>query len=164
MLVEKTAKNSRNLSSMEAIFDVIQRFSVREKNCFDNITGRKIEIDGVYYVSLGKDDSRELFELYGQELMVNVSKTAADTLAEESGKLGLVSYYDDSTLSDFVQFRLRRSGKYQGLDLRSALVALNIPNGGGHPGAIGFRVNKSDVLDIHEYTKKLAVEVQKLAT
>ncbi|MDR2143653.1 MAG: DHH family phosphoesterase, partial [Treponema sp.] len=41
LLVEKTVKNSKNLSSMEAVFDVIKNFSVQERKCYENIIALK---------------------------------------------------------------------------------------------------------------------------
>jgi nanoRNase/pAp phosphatase (c-di-AMP/oligoRNAs hydrolase) len=159
LLVEKTKKNSGNMASMEAIFDTIQRFSVREKICFDRIVKQQQKSKFVSYVALGKEESAELFALYGGELIVNVSKAAADTLAEETEKLGLIVYYDDPSLSDFVQFRLRRSAKFTTLDLRTVLKIIGITNGGGHPGAIGFRVTKDKVPDIHAFTAEITGKI-----
>ncbi|MDR3144712.1 MAG: phosphoesterase, partial [Treponema sp.] len=163
LLVEKTLKNSRNISSMQAIFDTIERFSVQEKKCFDGIIKRRQKAGAVFYVALGKDESADLFGQYGTELIINVSKAAADTLAEESGKLGLVVYYDPESRSDFIQFRLRRSSKYKTLDLQVVLTSLGISNGGGHPGAIGFRVKQSEVADTNAYVNDLVAKIDQLA-
>jgi nanoRNase/pAp phosphatase (c-di-AMP/oligoRNAs hydrolase) len=160
LLVEKTRKNSTNMASMEAIFDTIQRFSVREKACFDRIIKQQQKSKFISYVALGQEESAELFAAYGAELVVNVSKAAADTLAEETEKLGLVAYYDDKAISDFVQFRLRRSAKFTTLDLRTVLKTIGITNGGGHPGAIGFRTPKGKVPDIHAFTAELTGNIE----
>jgi nanoRNase/pAp phosphatase (c-di-AMP/oligoRNAs hydrolase) len=71
-------------------------------------------------------------------------------------------YYDDPALSDFVQFRLRRSAKFIKTDLRDVLIRLNIENGGGHPGAIGFRVKRDEVADITTYVSKLVERIEDL--
>ena len=162
LLGEKTNKDSKNLSSMEAVFDVIQNFSVREKRCFDGIMQLKNNQKTIHYICINQEKSAEFFENYDTELIVNVSKAAADTLAEDCGKLGLVVYYDDPSLSDFIQFRLRRSAKFLNVDLRSVLNGLQIENGGGHPGAIGFRVVKDSVKDIEKYTAEIVDKVEKI--
>ena len=162
LLGEKTIKDSNNLSSMEAVFDVIQNFSVQEKKCFDGIMQLKNTDKTIHYICVGKDQSAELFNTYGTELIVNVSKAVADTLAEDCSKLGLVAYYDDPSLSDFVQFRLRRSAKFLHADLRSVLAGLKIENGGGHPGAVGFRVIKEDIKDIAIYIRDIVDRIEKL--
>ena len=155
ILLEQTHKDSTNLASMEAIFDAIQRFSVREKRCFDHILSLKREAAPLFFIALNAAGSAELFNQYEKELIVNVFKAAADTLAEEHGKLGLVSYYDPPGMSDFIQFRLRRGFRYKSLDLRKVLERLNISNGGGHPGAVGFRIRKSDIRDLEAYIQQL---------
>jgi nanoRNase/pAp phosphatase (c-di-AMP/oligoRNAs hydrolase) len=162
LLVEKTRKNSNNLASMEAIFDTIQHFSVQEKNCFDRIIKQQQKAKFIHYVVLGIEESAELFSRYGNELLVNVSKAIADTLAEETGKLGLVVYYDDKSISDFVQIRLRRSAKFNTLDLRTVLGTLGITNGGGHPGAIGFRITKDEVVDIQAFITGIVAKIEDL--
>jgi len=161
-LGEKTDKDSKNLSSMEAVFDVIQNFSVREKHCYEGIMQLKNEEKSIHYICIDKEKSAELFKAHYAELIINVSKAAADTLAEECGKLGLVVYYDDPSLSNYIQFRLRRSAKFIHVDLRDVLAGLKIENGGGHPGAIGFRVSKDEVKDIGSYTADIVDRIEKI--
>jgi nanoRNase/pAp phosphatase (c-di-AMP/oligoRNAs hydrolase) len=164
LLVEKTNKNSGNMASIEAVFDTLQGFSVRQKNCYDRILKQRQKSKFIFYVAMGKEESAELFALYGEELVVNLSKAAADTLAEEAEKLGLVAYYDDKSVSDFVQFRLRRSAKFTVLDLRTVLKTVEITNGGGLPGAIGFRVAKKDVPDIQAFTAGIVGKIESIIT
>jgi nanoRNase/pAp phosphatase (c-di-AMP/oligoRNAs hydrolase) len=162
LLVEKTAKNSKNLSSMEAVFDVIKNFSVQERKCFESIMALRNNEKSIHYVCMNEEKSEEFFKRYGGELLVNVSKAAADTLAEDCGKLGLVVYYDNPGISGFVQFRLRRSAVFIKTDLREVLEGLKIENGGGHPGAVGFRVAKDEVEDIAAYTGELVSRIEEL--
>ncbi|GHT80656.1 DHH family phosphoesterase [Spirochaetia bacterium] len=161
LLGEKNHRNGKGLSS-EVIFNTIQYFSVQDKNCFDRIMGSAVESPSVFYSSLSKDDSAALFEQYGNDRVVTVSKAAADTLAEDSGKLGLVAYYDDPASTDFIQFRLRRSGTYTELDLRGVLKKLKINNGGGHPGAIGFRIPKGKVAGLPGFIRDLVGQLEEL--
>jgi nanoRNase/pAp phosphatase (c-di-AMP/oligoRNAs hydrolase) len=162
LLVEKTVKDSKNLSSMEAVFDVIQNFSVQEKHCFDGVMKLKNTEKSIHYICIDEKQSVEFFKTYGTELIVNISKAAADNLAEECGKLGLVVYCDAPSLSDFIQFRLRRSAKYLHSDLRDVLAGLKIENGGGHPGAIGFRLKKNEIPDIRSFTADIVGRIEAL--
>jgi nanoRNase/pAp phosphatase (c-di-AMP/oligoRNAs hydrolase) len=152
LLVEKPQKNGNTIASVGAIFEALYRFSVQEKQCFDHIIQQRHKSQSISYTALGKEESAELFARYGGEVVATISKLAADTLAEEIGGLGLVAYYDDPSLSNFVQFRLRRSAAFTAVDLRTLLKPLGISNGGGHPGAIGFRTPKEKVSDIHAFT------------
>jgi nanoRNase/pAp phosphatase (c-di-AMP/oligoRNAs hydrolase) len=148
--------------STEDMFDVIYTFSVQDKRCFDAIMEFSRESKSIYYIVLSKDDSQALIDKYSMERVVTVSKVAADTLAERSGKLGFVVYHDDERDSRFVQFRLRRSSLYNGIDLRTVLEKLKIDNGGGHPGAIGFRIPKTEIKDFDNYTAKMVEGIEKL--
>jgi nanoRNase/pAp phosphatase (c-di-AMP/oligoRNAs hydrolase) len=163
LLGEKTKKDSNNLSSIEAVFNVIQNFSVQEKRCYDGIMKLKNTKKSIYYICIDERQSAEFIELYGTELIVNVSKAAADNLAEDCCKLGMVVYYDDPSLSNFVQFRLRRSAKYLRSDLRDVLASLKIENGGGHPGAVGFRFKREEIKDIQTFTADMISRIEALA-
>jgi single-stranded DNA-specific DHH superfamily exonuclease len=147
---------------MEAVFDVIKNFSVQERKCYENIIALKNTEKSIHYVCMNEKQSSEFFSRYGKELLVNISRAVADTLAEDCGKLGLVVYYDDPGVSGFVQFRLRRSAKFIKTDLREVLAGLKIENGGGHPGAVGFRLAKNEVEDIARYTSELVSRVEEL--
>ncbi|MDR1930464.1 MAG: DHH family phosphoesterase [Treponema sp.] len=161
-LVEKTLKGSKNLSTMEAVFDVIRNFSVQEKHCYDGIMKLKNSASSIHYICLDEGQSAELFKTYGAELIVNVSKAAADSLAEDCKKLGMVAYYDDPALSGFVQFRLRRSAYYLHTDLRELLAGLKVENGGGHPGAVGFRYKREEIKDIRSFTADIVGRIEAL--
>jgi nanoRNase/pAp phosphatase (c-di-AMP/oligoRNAs hydrolase) len=155
ILSRATNSGSNNLASMQDIFNLIQSLSRQEQQCYGEMEKDLRKTPLIYAISIEKERSAELFARYDNEIIVNVSKYAADKLSEECGKMGLVAYYDDPPLSDLVQFRLRRSAAFTGFDLRTVLTALNITNGGGHPGAVGFRVPKGEIPDLASYTDEL---------
>jgi nanoRNase/pAp phosphatase (c-di-AMP/oligoRNAs hydrolase) len=149
-------------ASAEAAFDMFQSFSVQDKKCFDRIMSEKTEAGALFYVGLDEAASKELFDKYGYDRMVMVTKAAADTLAENSGKLGLVAYYDTTKPDGLVQFRLRRGSKYNALDLRGALEKLKFDNGGGHPGAVAFRVPRGQIAGFGKFLAALASDISAL--
>jgi diguanylate cyclase (GGDEF)-like protein len=162
LLAQTTKIGSNNLASMQDIYNLIQSLSSQEKNCFKEMENGLQTSPYIHAIGVGKEKSGELFAHYDNEIIVNVSKYAADKLAEENGKLGMVAYYDDPLLSDFVQFRLRRSASFTGFDLRAILPTLNISNGGGHPGAIGFRIPKDNIPDLDSYMGELLRQIGNL--
>ena len=81
-------------------------------------------------------------------------------ITEESGKLGLVSYSDNPERSELVQFRLRRAGRWKNYDLRALLSRFSITNGGGHEGAIGFRIPRTEIPDFHAYVDTLVSRIE----
>ncbi|MDR2247542.1 MAG: diguanylate cyclase [Treponema sp.] len=162
MLAQTTKLGSKNLASMLDIYNLIQNLSDQESACYKEMTRDLQTAPAVHAATLDREKSEELFRRYDNEIIVNVSKYAADRLSEDSGKMGLSAYYDDPSLSDFIQFRLRRSTSFTGFDLRTVLTALNITNGGGHPGAIGFRIPKNEIPDLHGYTEELLARIGRM--
>ncbi|MDR0759884.1 MAG: diguanylate cyclase [Treponema sp.] len=162
MLVQTTNLGSKNLASMLDIYNLIQNLSDQESECYKEMAKNLQTAPAIHAAVMDREKSEELFSRYDNEIIVNVSKYAADRLSEASGKMGLSAYYDDPSLSDFVQFRLRRSASFTSFDLRTVLTALNIANGGGHPGAIGFRIPKNEIPDLRGYTGELLTRIGRM--
>lgn len=162
MLRSKTEKGSSNFSSMEQVFQAIEALSNEEKACYEWIFARHEERQGIAYSVFDRKSSEQLFSQFGYDTVIAVSKSVTDRLAELSGKVGLVAYYDPDTVSNLVQFRLRRASGYSSLDLRTVLETLQIKNGGGHPGAIGFRFPKEEVKDFSDLVKQILEGISRL--
>ena len=148
MLQRKTRSGSRNFSSKEQVFKAMAALSADQDACFRFMSKGKETHGRVAFSVLGGEDSAFLMSTYGNDTAVVVAKALVDALAETNGSLGLVGFYDDPAVSSLVQFRLRRSQAFTSLDLRDALVRLGVKNGGGHPGAVGFRLEREEVPDI----------------
>ncbi|MDR1176138.1 MAG: diguanylate cyclase, partial [Treponema sp.] len=99
LLVQTTNTGSSNLASMQDIYNLIQSLSNQELACFKEMETGLQTSPYVHAIAMDKAKSADLFSRYGKEIIVNVSKYASDRLADESGKLGLVAYYDDPSLS-----------------------------------------------------------------
>lgn len=154
MLAKETTKDS-NFANMDQIHAELSTLSGQEEHCFATMIRRKKLWSSIGYIVLTQPEMRRLYGKYDSDLIVAVSRTVVDALAEESGKLGLMAYYDNPRESDLVQFRLRRNRAYKGLDLRTVLTRLSIENGGGHEGAVGFRFPSAEISDLRRYVKGL---------
>jgi len=155
MLSEKTHHTSSNLSSMEEIFREITRLSQLEERCFKYFMHYRQSRGCIAYTVLDEGMTSPLPEEIDMDLFVSTARSVADALAEESGCLGMVAYHDPPEVSDLVQFRIRRSHSFQDFDLREILSAAGITNGGGHEGAIGFRIPKDEIPDTEGYIRNL---------
>jgi len=155
MLSQKTHSGSGNLASKEEVFSAISALSSKEEQCYKKFLEKIHSHPFVDYAVLDESDSSFMYENFGADIFVSVAKTIADTLAEKSGHLGFVGYYDLAQGSDLVQFRLRRSHLFQKVDLRDFLSRNGIANGGGHPGAIGFRFERSQIIDMNRFSTEL---------
>ncbi|WP_168203425.1 diguanylate cyclase [Oceanispirochaeta crateris] len=158
-----THKNSSNFSSMDEVFNGLQQLSKQEDECFNLMMKQKVEISPkIGSVIITEDAIKKMRDKYDHETIVTVARYTADSLAETSRLLSLVVYYDDKKDSDLIQFRIRRSKSYKDLDLRKILEEKEIKNGGGHPGAIGFRFPASEVSDLTQYVKSLITLIEEL--
>jgi nanoRNase/pAp phosphatase (c-di-AMP/oligoRNAs hydrolase) len=160
LLKEKTVSES-NFSSKEEVFNELARLSAEEDKCYNMITNEKFSSKNIKYILLSQEKMDKLFKEFENETIVTVMRTVADDLAEESGKISLVAYYDNPKNSNMIQFRIRRSQDYKIYDVRNILTIFSIKNGGGHEGAIGFRIPKDEIKDIDLYVKDLVTGIEK---
>jgi diguanylate cyclase (GGDEF)-like protein len=163
LLRRKTRSGSGNFSSKEQVFKALTALSHDEDACFRYMSEGAATEGRVSFSVLDQASSSFLFSTYGNDIAVVVSKALVDSLAESNGSLGLVGFYDDPAVSPFVQFRLRRSQAFSALDLRDALARLGMKNGGGHPGAVGFRIEREAVPDIAEAARGFVAVLNAMA-
>jgi nanoRNase/pAp phosphatase (c-di-AMP/oligoRNAs hydrolase) len=97
---------------------------------------------------------------FDNEIITTVTKAIANTLAEKSGRLSLICFADGKGTEKLVQFRMRRGHLFRSFDLRDVLQLLNIANGGGHEGAIGFRFPKKSIPDMDEYVAGMIPQIE----
>jgi len=159
LLAEKTNKES-NFSDKDQVFNEIQRFSNEEGQCFNFFMKRKRLSPSIGYSVLKEADMAVLYGECDNDTIVSVARAIADTLAEESSILSLVVYFDNPAVSDLVQFRMRRSQSFKKYDLRQFLDIFQIENGGGHEGAIGFRIPRKQVGDVEAYVGNFIQRVE----
>lgn len=163
MLAQKTIRGTGNYASKEEVFNAIASLSGAEEACYRYIMERARKGRGLSWAALGPEESAFLFREFGTDTVVSVAKAITDAFAEGSGSLGMLAFYDDPTASDFCQFKLRRSQAFTSLDLRDVLIRLGIENGGGHPGAVGFRFPKGEVPDIVAKAGEIVRELESMA-
>ncbi|MDY6934262.1 MAG: DHH family phosphoesterase [Spirochaetota bacterium] len=154
ILMKVTIKET-NFTKIDEIFQELQKLSVQEEECYDYIIEKQNYIDSVGYIILNQRDMDYLCKEFDEDIIVSVSKHIANELAERSGKVSLLVYYDNSRKSDMIQFRMRRCHDYKKFDLRRVLDIFTIHDGGGHEGAIGFRFPRKDIKNLEEYTNEI---------
>lgn len=155
MLAEKTYRDSSNFSNMEEVYREITRLSEREEQCYRYFLKRRRQWRYIHSIILDEEESEQVSSLYDHETIVSIARATADRLAETSGYVSLVSYYDNPDHSNLIQFRMRRNQHFKSLDLRDIIEELAIENGGGHPGAIGFRIRSDRVADLGTDVKRI---------
>ena len=154
MLSRRTTKKT-NFFTMDQVFTELQKLSTHEEGCYSYMMERKKTAGSVSVVTLTAEEMAHLYAECDDDTIISTARVVADKLAEDSGKLGLIAYYDNPERSDLVQFRLRRAGSWKKYDLRGFLTLFSIANGGGHEGAIGFRIPRGEIGDFPAYVEKL---------
>ena len=147
ILQQSVHKNSGNYASMTDIFQSIEKLSPDEKDLHQRLLERAHYSGRTGYVILDRESSREFLDSVEYSLFVKVIKSVTDFLSEKSGTVGMTAYYDPDDVSDLIQFRIRTARTVSGMDLRSILKDFSISDGGGHPGAVGFRISRKDLPD-----------------
>ena len=155
MLSEQTHRNSVNLSSMKDVYAAITSLSKLEEEYVNFMMERIERHPFCSSAQLTERDMSALPSDIDMEFFTSAARSVADMLAEDSGYVGMVAYYDPRGISDLVQYRLRRSQFFKQIDLRDILHRLEIENGGGHEGAVGFRIEKWEISDLKRYSKDI---------
>ncbi len=161
MLAQATVKRS-NFFTMDEVYKELQKLSNKEERCFSYMMDRKRFSRSIGYVALSAEDMEPLYDSLDDDTIVSTARAVADRLAEESTKLSLVAFYDNPKKSDLIQFRVRRSGAYKKFDLRLLMTLFSIENGGGHEGAIGFRIPRDKVSDFKIFVKNIVSGIEKV--
>ena len=76
-------------------------------------------------------------------------KEATNAIAEKVEGIGISAYYDSPGKSNKIQCRIRASEAMRGIDLHPILSYFKITDGGGHPGAIAFRLPRESGKLLH---------------
>ena len=158
-LLESETIKETNFTNMSEVFNEIQRLSDDEESCFNFIVKKKDFSKSIGFLILNQEDMEHLKNEFDQDIIINAIRSVADHLAEESKRLSLVAFDDKN--SDLIQFRIRRSHIFKTFDVRKVLDIFTIKNGGGHEGAIGFRMKRDDIDNIPEYVKTLTTGIDK---
>ena len=140
ILKDSYRQNSGNYTDVAEIFATLIQLSSKEREVYDALMPYVRFSWQTGAIFLSKEMSAEFLDKYGPDLLVKVIKIVTDTLAEQSGRVGATSYYDTPSGGGKIQYRLRAAQGWSNVDFRDVLVRLNITDGGGHPGAVGFRL------------------------
>jgi nanoRNase/pAp phosphatase (c-di-AMP/oligoRNAs hydrolase) len=154
-LLARTTVGKSNFSNMKQVYREIQKQSESEARCLEFFLQRRRQEGRVGYVFMGDRDSARLARDFDRDTVIAAARSVADRLAEDSRWLGLVGYCDPPGDDQLVQFRLRRSRRYKHYDLRKVLELFGFRDGGGHEGAIGFRLPRQGIPSLRDYVAKL---------
>ncbi len=159
-LLKRQTNRPNNLSEMDEVYRELHRLSSKEEKCFNFMMEFKQFSPSIGYVVLQGEQVAWLHRNCDDDTIISVSRAVANSLAEESRVLSLVVVEEEPGRSELVQFRLRRSTEYKDYDLREVLNLFSIENGGGHEGAIAFRIPHDRIPDLPAYVATLVQGVE----
>lgn len=162
ILRESHYKNSGNYASMQDIFKTLESLSSEEKELYQKLLQFARYSGNTGYIVLDQKTSRQILSTIEYSFFVKVIKSLTDFLSEKSGVFGMTAYYEQGEGDPLVQFRIRTSRDVGTVDLRTILADFNITDGGGHPGAIGFRISADDIPDLSGYVTALLDKIKSL--
>ena len=131
------SENTKKIASMERLLNVLEATDAETQKIYDQILNTAVYNGRIGTVMLSETDSLRFFDTieYGQ--FVGMIKVATNAIAEKS------VYHDYPGKSDKIQCRIRAAAAARGIDLHPVLSHFKITDGGGHPGAIAFRLPRS---------------------
>ena len=160
ILMTTTTKET-NFSDISQVFQELKKLSSQDEKCYNYIMKNQNYSKSIGYIILKDKDTQFIYNEFERDLIISIARHVANELAEKSGKLSLMIYYDNPQESNLIQFRMRRSHNYKKFDLRNVLDIFSISNGGGHEGAIGFRFNREEIDDIDKFVNKILTRIGK---
>lgn len=162
ILSKEFNEGSGNISSVKEILDLIEKLSDEDAKLYNEIM-KNVSYDGrIGTIILDEKLSDALSSGIDYNQFLGVIKRATDNIAEKVHGVGISAYFDPAEISDKIQFRIRASGDVKGIDVRPILSEFGIEDGGGHPGAIGFRFPRTEITDLPAYVDKISKRVKTL--
>ena len=165
VLKESYYINSRNISSIDEILHLLEEISEKERLLYNLVSKKITKQETLGLLILNQEDSIQLQKQADdfQDFIAIVRRITGE-LSDSPNVASISCFYYPTSISNFVEFRVRAGEAIKGIDFRQVIEDLKVPlgNGGGHPGAICFKVEKKDITNLDEYVRLLIYEVQSL--
>lgn len=163
LLQEHHHKGSGNIKSVDEALLLLEEMTEEESNLYDIMEKYTSTQEGLGLLLLDEASSVKLQKEAGNFLtFIDVLRNMTGKLSDSPNLASISCFYYPLSISSLVEFRVRASQAIKGTDFRPLIEELEVPegNGGGHPGAICFKVERALINDINEYTKKLIEAVK----
>jgi nanoRNase/pAp phosphatase (c-di-AMP/oligoRNAs hydrolase) len=148
---------SSKFETPEKIRDYLDRLSIEQEGYLNAITSRIDKHNGLGLLNLMSSVYKQIDNVCGSQdfnWFPDILGPLLNRIPEEAGKLGMIFYNGKNAEEEACIFiKLRRAIDYDGFDLREVEGPIQkafgdaYMGGGGHPGAVSFRVNSIDEAD-----------------
>ena len=140
---------TKKIESMERLLDVMETTDAETEKIYHSIIDRAEYTGNIGTIILSEDESNAFFESIEYAQFTGMIKVATNAIAEKAGGIGISAYYDSPDKSNKIQCRIRVSEAMRGINLHPILTHFKITDGGGHPGAIAFRLPRNFGRSLH---------------
>ena len=165
VLKESYYINSRNISSIDEILHLLEEISEKERLLYNLVSKKITKQETLGLLILNQEDSIQLQKQADdfQDFIAIVRRITGE-LSDSPNVASISCFYYPASISNFVEFRVRAGEAIKGIDFRQVIEDLKVPlgNGGGHPGAICFKVEKKDITNLDEYVSHLLEDVKRI--
>ncbi len=160
MLARTTVKRS-NFFTMDEVFGELQKLSVAEEHCYEALYARRRIAGSIGVVALSAADMAPLYARVRRRDGGRPPRARWPTSSPRTAA-GSASWRTTTTprAATSCSSACARSSRYKEYDLRDLLKRLGIVNGGGHEGAIGFRVPRGEIGDFDAYLERLLASIE----
>jgi DHH family protein len=140
---------TKKIESMERLLDVMKTTDAETEKIYHAIIDRASYTGCIGKVILSEDESNAFLKSIEYTQFTGMIKEATNAIAEKVEGIGISAYYDSPGKSNKIQCRIRASEAMRGIDLHPILSYFKITDGGGHPGAIAFRLPRESGKLLH---------------
>ena len=142
------------------ILDYLNRLTAEQEACF-NILNNRAEIKGrISFLNLlpsNREEIKNTYKPFDSYWFADIQNFLLNSVPEKSGFAGMLIFEGKNADGEDCFFiKIRRAAKFSGIDLRTAEDKLKslfgdlYMGGGGHAGAVSFRVHRMDEKEILE--------------
>jgi hypothetical protein len=157
--------NSSNISSPDEILHILEEISEKEKFLYIEISKKITKNENIGLLILNEEDSSNLQKKADDfQDFIAVVRRITGELSDNPNFASVSCFYYPENISNFVEFRVRAGEAVKGIDFRQVIEDLKVPlgNGGGHPGAVCFKIEKEKIADLDEYVRNILEDVNHL--
>ena len=154
--------NSKNISSIDEILQLLEEISEKERFLYDEISKEITKNESLGLLILNEEDSLKLQNKAEDfQDFVAIVRRITGELSDRPNVASISCFYYPKNISNFIEFRVRAGEVIKGIDFRQVIEDMKVPlgNGGGHPGAICFKIEKKEIDDLNSYVKHLVDNV-----
>ncbi|MEL3907201.1 MAG: DHH family phosphoesterase [Treponema sp.] len=155
-LSTRSSETTKKIASMDRLLNVLESNDAETEKIYNTIINQAVYSQQIGSVILSEHESEAFFDVieYGQ--FVGMIKSATNTIAEKAAGIGISAYYDSPAKSNKIQCRIRACEAVRGINLHPILSHFEITDGGGHPGAIAFRLPRNFDMPLQEFVAEVS--------